>query len=577
MKNVDDKNNKNKASNNTKKYNNKKVQNSNKKPDAKVVKPVKNVQDEGVRVKEIKVTTVDDFYEEDDDKKLIVIIAIAILIIMATIVGLLVGCEKKEEEEPKKPVDDVVIPVDDDTTDKEDKKEEKETVKKVTVKTESKEDEVVEPKTKYYSVKFLLENETFKYLEVEENSLVSPFVPKGYTTCEYFTTGDFDKEFNFKNRVNDDTVIYTVCKVDKYTIEYDVETDNPSEYNAELGSIALLDAVSLETQLPFLGWYLDPDYTTEEVTELSVDLLKYADENKIIRLYARFDLLEITYLDNEGVELGKDNYWPLQTTVRENSNFTTSVCGNDKLLGWTSTKESKVINYKPLEKFNELRDHLDLYPVCGTATVIYTSEDASVSMGYTNEDLADYDLPQPSDVELDTPTYVIPVEEETETSKKVVPDEAIEILENEIKLQDAIDKAGINYTPEVGDNVEEHNKVFVGWVEKEELPPVEEESTSTLEDPTLVESESQLNKDEIVGEENVIPEIEVLPEDYVPTKENTELEAIWREQTEEELESGIYDIVEEDVLEEETEDSQQEIEENEEVEESTDIQEPIEM
>ncbi|MGM9877456.1 MAG: hypothetical protein ACI33S_02290 [Bacilli bacterium] len=515
MKNVDEKN--NKTSNSTKKTNHKNTQNKVK--DVEVVKPEKIVQDEGVRVKEIKVTTIDDdFLEEDEDKKLIVVIAIAILIIMATIVGLLVGCEKKELEEPEKPNDDVVLPIEDNTTDEE---ETKETVKKVTVKTEDKE----EPTTtiNYYSVKFMLMDGTFKYLEVEENSLISKFVPTGYNYCTYYSDKELTSEFNFKNRINEDTIIYTVCTADNYTIEYNVDTTNPTLYNSSLGTIVLDEAISLE-QLPFLGWYLDSEFTSEEVSELSTKLLEYADENKVIKLYAKFGALNISYYNQDEEIILTEEYYGSYTINEE----IRGVCSESNFLGWSTNKDSKVISYKGGESVNKLREDLNLYPVCGSATVIYTSEGNSVSVGYTTEELIEYNLPQPSDLEIDTPTYVIPVDEVTENSKKVVPDEAIEILENEIRLQDAKDKAGSNYIPEVGDYVEEHNKVFVGWVEKEE----------TLEgiiDDNVIE-------DGVVTEEPIIPDIEVLPDDYVPEdNKTTELEAIWREQTEEELLSGEYD------------------------------------
>lgn len=469
-------------------------------------------KDEGVKVKEIKVTTVDEYYE--DDKKLIVIISIAVLIIIAVIVCLLVGCQKQEQDEPNKPNDDVVIPVDDNEDDT--GNEQEIVVKKVTTKT-TKKDNVVKDETKYFSVMFDFGDIGVKYLQLEEDSIVSPYVPKGYSSCEYFMDEDLTIPYNFKKRLDKDSKIYGVCKVDKYSVEYDFSTSNITEYSVDMGEVNLVDAISVEGKV-FLGWYLDQEYTNE-VTTLSKNIISYA-KNNVIKLYARFDTLSINYYDNDNTLVYKENYDGNNTI---NENISGSVCVDGTFLGWTDKKDSKVIKYNKGQSIGKIRNDLDLYPVCGSATVVYTSEGNEVTLGYTDEDLEEYNLPKPSEVGLETPKYVIPVDTKTSTSKVVVPDEAIEVLEGEIKLGDAISKAGEGYIPQVGDNVEEHNKVFVGWKEKEEI-------TDTTENDNL---------DTLVGEDNI------LPDDYVPEKENTELEAIWREQTEEEIESEIYDKTEE--------------------------------
>ena len=498
-----------------------------------VAKPQKDAQNGGVRVKEIKVTTIDDDFDEDEDKKLIVVIAIAILIIMATVLGLLIGCDRKEVDDPLKVDEDIVEPVEEDEEEEEVVVEE-ETIKKVTsvVKDEEQDEEIV-PDILNYSVKFLFSDNTLKYLEVEEDSIVTPYVPVGYSYCNYYIDKELTKEYNFKNRVNEDTVIYTVCKADNYTIEYNVSTDNATIYNAQMGKVVLNDA-TVENGLVFLGWYLDVELT-KEVSELTSDIIKYADENKIIKLYARFDELNVTYFDNLGNELSSQSYSGKEDIVYEPANQ--NVCANGKLLGWSNEKESKVINYALGSKLGALREDIDLYAVCGTATVVYSNDVSSVSMGYTNEDLKEYNLPKPSDISLDTPIYYVPVDEEIEGSKVIVPDEAIDLLENQIRLQDVKNSAASNYLPQVGDIIVEHNKVFIGWIIKEE--EIESFEDIVIEDE-IIESTDPL--DEVVSDDIVIPDIEVLPDDFVPTEnETTNLEAVYREQTEEELISGIYD------------------------------------
>lgn len=474
------------------------------KPSAKKPGNTKRIKDEGVVVKEVKLTTVE-YVEEEEDKRLIVIVAIAVLLIMAVIMGLLVGCTK-EDKKPTKPEPTPVVP----EKPANEEANVKKPVRRVSAKAEEK--PVEEEKINMYAVKFLFNNQTLKYMEVEEDSLVTPYVPSGYNACVYYEDDTFENEFNFKNRINKDTNIYTVCEVDNYTINYDTETDNVTEYNLGLGVVAL-DAPTVEMEVPFVSWYLDEDFT-KPVKELNKDVIKYADSEKVINLYARFEDLGITYFD--------DNKEKAAADTDNIINDVRGVCSEGALLGWNSDPVLRNVEYKFGEEV-ELHDNLNLYPVCGSAAVVYVSNDEEVTIAYTEEELEEYILPEPKEVGLEVPTYYVPVEEKTETSKKVVPNEAIDLLDNEITLDEANLNAGTDFEFAVGDNVEEHNKVFVGWTEKDD----------TLLDPEL--------DPELEGEE----EIEVLPEDYVP-KNNAEttLEAQYREQTPEELESGIYDMEE---------------------------------
>ena len=87
---------------------------------------------------------------------------------------------------------------------------------------------------------------------------------------------------------------------------------------------------------------------------------------------------------------------------------------------------------------------------------------------------------------------------------EVIPDEALEVIENQIKLSEAKKKAGSNTEILVGDNVEEKEKVFDGWVTKEENP-----------------------------EEPENPIITPVDENYKPTEDSeNKLEAVWKEQEE---------------------------------------------
>ena len=96
----------------------------------------------------------------------------------------------------------------------------------------------------------------------------------------------------------------------------------------------------------------------------------------------------------------------------------------------------------------------------------------------TTEDLGDYNLPTPDEVGIKAPTYFVKVDKTNPNAKEVVPDEVKEALEGQIRLADAKAKAGENETIEVGDSVEELEKVFDGWQTKE----TDEEGNETLVD-----------------------------------------------------------------------------------------------
>ena len=148
-----------------------------------------------------------------------------------------------------------------------------------------------------------------------------------------------------------------------------------------------------------------------------------------------------------------------------------------KLLGYSTSKDSKVIKYQQNQKI-DLTSDIDLYMVVGTAKVIYESEGELVTVGMSTEDLGDYNLPTPDEVGLEAPTYFVKVDKTSPNAKEVVPDEVKEALEGQIRLADAKAKAGENETIEVGDSVEELEKVFDGWQTKE----TDEEGNETLVD-----------------------------------------------------------------------------------------------
>lgn len=436
------------------------------------MKDSKKVTKKSPAVKVVKIE--DNFLDDDSDNRVIIFVAIAILVIIGTIIGLLVGCEKKEDDkDPAKPKDNVVVPVDDDKTKEDDKKGETTTktiIRKVTTKsndTTTKEDE-----EKTYVVSFNLLDDDSIYTVEAKDGKVSPYLPYGYDSCKYYSDEKLTSEFDFTKTITENTNIYTSCSFTTYKIIYDRETTSPKEYTVKSGKIALSRA-ELETGF-FEGWYTTPNFSGDKVEYLGRDLAKIANSDNEIYLYAKTaEKYEVRYHDRNG---GVGLIFTFRS--QKNSSITLMKYGtSEELLGYTTSKDSKVIEYNVGEKVT-LTGDLDLYQVIGTAKVIYESEGELVTVGMTTEDLGDYNLPTPDEVGLEAPTYFVKVDKTNENAKEVVPDEVKEALEGQIRLSDAKVKAGENETIEVGDSVEELEKVFDGWQTKE----TDEEGNETLVD-----------------------------------------------------------------------------------------------
>ena len=437
------------------------------------MKDSKKVTKKSPAVKVVKVE--ENFLDDDSDNRVIIFVAIAILVIIGTIIGLLVGCEKKEDDkDPSKPKDDIVVPVDDDKTKEDDKKEETETTKTVIrkVTTKSNDTTTKEDEEKTYVVSFNLLDDDSIYTVEAKDGKVSPYLPYGYDSCKYYSDEKLTNEFDFTKTITENTNIYTSCSFTTYKIIYDRETTSPKEYTIKSGKVALSDA-ELETGL-FEGWYTTPDFSGDKVEYLGRNLAKIANSDNEIYLYAKIaEKYELRYHDrNGGVGL------IITIRTQKNSSITLMKYGtSEELLGYSTSKDSKVIEYNVGEKVT-LTGDLDLYQVIGTAKVIYESEGELVTVGMTTEELGDYNLPTPDEVGLEAPTYFVKVDKSNPNAKEVVPDEVKEALEGQIRLSDAKAKAGENETIEVCDSVEELEKVFDGWQTKE----TDEEGNETLVD-----------------------------------------------------------------------------------------------
>lgn len=415
------------------------------------------------------------FMEEENDNRVIIFIAIAILVIIGTIIGLLVGCDKKtDDKDPVKPKDNIVVP--DNNKKDEDKKEETKTtvIKKVTTKSNDNTNKTNEEEA--YVVSFNLLDEDSVYTVEVKNGKVTPYVPYGYDSCKYYSDEKLTTEFDFNKTITQNTNVYTSCSITTYKIIYDRETTSPKEYLIKDGKVAL-SGVELETGF-FEGWYTTPDFSGDKVEYLGRNLVNIANSDNEIYLYAKIvDKYEIRYHDIDNSistvhEINSEKENPVMLLE-----LSLNVPNGMKLLGYSTSKDSKVIVYKPYQKITVTSD-IDLYMVVGTAKVIYESEGELVTVGMTSEELDDYNLPTPDEVGIKAPTYFVKVDKTSPNAKEVVPDEVKEALEGQIRLADAKAKLGENETIEVGDSVEELEKVFDGWQTKE----TDEEGNETLVD-----------------------------------------------------------------------------------------------
>ena len=139
---------------------------------------------------------------------------------------------------------------------------------------------------------------------------------------------------------------------------------------------------------------------------------------------------------------------------------------------------------------------------------------------------------------METPSYFVPVTEEVLESLKIVSDDELELKDNEVYYSDVLGNTREDYIPTVGDRVQAFDKKFVGWIEKtEEVETPENENTNenvqettdsennVVEDNTLengTETEGEVNEEEIdlVTKEDVVEKIE-------DGETEIELEAVW--------------------------------------------------
>ncbi len=456
-------------------------------------------REEPPKVKKIDVEEINKDFDdvENEDRRLIVFIAIAILVIVGTVIGLLVGCEKKQnvEPEPEKPGTDVIVP------EKPDEKgnEEDEGVvtreivrkvravyrthktKKSTTGKKDKKDET-EEETVTYDVTFYLGEET-NVEEVEEGKTPSEYVPDGYSVCRYYKDSALEEEYDMTEKITSSVNIYMDCDAITYTIVYDPETSNPTEYEVTDGDVALADPTVPENQY-FNGWYTEPEFTNK-VTALNKSLIKHADENNVIHLYA--------YFSDEPVE---------EPPVEPTDDGTTG-----------ETLDGETIENEPR-----------LEPA---------------------EEIIDDEVVEPTEEETDTPDVTEPTEpvveddvvEPSEPTEEVVPVEPTEPEVTDDEEEVTVTEPVVTDEPEVTEPTMTEPTVEQPTVEpttepKEETTPVVEEThqeekveTVTPKEEVVVQKEETVTKEEVVEkkEEVVVQEPKEEVKEEVKVEEKKEV------------------------------------------------------
>lgn len=497
-----------------------------KKTNVKKTNTVKHHGDEKdtVRVKEIKVTSVDNYEDENEEKKLIVVIAIAILIIIATVIGLLVGCERKEET-PEKPTDEVITPDTNENKDDEEE-EEKPVAVKVVKKTTTKKEEASEYSISYYYKSEETNSFDLYKITIKAGDKVNKFTPNGYENCEYYSDKKLSNKYNFDTLPNSNTSIYMSCSLIRNTVVYKdslnellteeeivgVENDAYVILSGENACKQPQTEENVEVDnVKFLGWSANREYTKDQkpiidylagdVVKLETDLeltpvcgvttVKYT--NKIIETTD-----EVTEEENttEG-EVTEDATVENTDQVLPNEPQQ-DVVVEEVVLGVENTQTEENIEQDVTEENNTQLNQDQVITEEGIIEEEVTTEEKedSVIVGYTKEEVDNFELPlTPEDVGLETPTYFVPTTDEVTDEngvKTIVDDTKEELTESEVKLSDVMNNKPHWYDPKVNDNVVEKDYVFVGWT-KEETDPETQEKTETEVPEDWTPSETEDN------------------------------------------------------------------------------------
>ncbi len=379
-------------------------------------------------VKEVKVEEV---AKEDEDKGLIVLIAIAILIIIGTVIGLLVGCQKEEKNETidENTTDVIEVPITDNKTD--DEEEDNDVVRTTSSTTTTK-----------YQITYILDGKKVYSANLSSGSKVKKYVPSGYEKCTYYKDSEYSENFDFSVTPTDDMKVYLVCHLKEYTVTY--KDKDGSEISSETlkGSDTEGYSVDGNSKENFLGWSKNGNSNIDYKPGAKINV------NEDLTLTAVYGATTVVYKSAIVKKAPKGDQ--VVTNVDE---------GNSTVENTNESNETVVV-----------AEYVD-----------------EVEVGYTQDEVDNYTLPtDPNEVGLETPTYFVPVDGETDTSKRIVSDDTDEVGDRQVRLGDVEGHTPDWYTPAVDDNVEEKDCEFTGWVTPEMDPVPSDYKPSTSGDNEVV-------------------------------------------------------------------------------------------
>ncbi len=285
--------------------------------------------------------------------------------------------------------------------------------------------------------------------KIKKGQFIEKYVPSGYKSCSYYYNEAMTQAVDFSVAPDGDTKVYMSCVLKEYTVTYkDASGETISSETvtgADTENYKVMDGSSLGTETnKFLGWS------------------KTGDKN-------------IHYSSGQSVSLKSD--------------LTLSAVLGSAIVKFVNDVPPSNDDAEPVKENVEDED----------GNIIVTNQ---VTVGYTNEELEQFNLPEtPEDVGLTPPTYFVYTNEASSTSYVVVADDKEELGEREVRIGDVQNNKPYWYTPELNDNVENKDYVFEDWGIPEDVP----------------------------GSGYVY---NILDETYKPTEEETEIHAIWGYQEE---------------------------------------------
>ena len=381
-------------------------------------------------VREVKVSEVTTNNENDEDKKLIIVIAVAILIIIGTIIGLLVGCQKEEDngtvEENK--TDDVVVPI---TKDDDEDTTEDTVVRTTTSSTTTK-----------YQITYILNGEKVYTANIAEGKNIKKHTPSGYEKCSYYADSEHTQKFDFSVKPTDDTKVYLVCTLKEYSVTYK-DKDGTQIDKVDLKGKDTEDyTVEGNGNENFLGWSKNGNSTIAYKAGQKIDV------NSNLTLTAVYGATTVVYKS---------------IVVKPSKQEMEVTYGDEEEPPVVDEVIDEELPEEPLEEPSEANNW-------GYSSNVRV--DNMVEVGYTQEEVDNYTLPSdPSEVGLETPTYFVPVDQETDTSRVIVSDDTEEVGDRQIRLGDVEGRTPDWYTPAIDDNVEEKDCEFQGWSEPSDYKP----------------------------------------------------------------------------------------------------------